>query len=193
MIRNPHTLEDSWWDGPERFQWVNRNVISQVEHEELYKFVKMFAPNKIGLDIGGIVSNGVRSSWKGEGDPLSLKLNIGKDCDIQARAEFLPFRNKTIGYIISIHTFEHIKGDLKETLKEWFRVLVPGGLLGIAMPDKRFFLHNPEVTLEGLAAYRELEPKELLVLFSDLNVEILLFDSRQNNFDFDILVRKIGE
>ena len=40
MIRNPHTLEDSWWDGPERFQFVNRNVIAYIQNEDLFKFTK---------------------------------------------------------------------------------------------------------------------------------------------------------
>lgn len=193
MIRNPHTLEDSWWDGPERFQWVNRNVISQVQHEDLYKFLKTFAPNKMGLDVGGVLYESVRSSWSLEEAPFSLKLNLKDPADINARAENLPFPDETFGYIVSFHTFEHIKGEPQETVKEWLRVLVPGGLLGIVMPDKRHFLHNPEVTNEGAAAYHEMEPKEVLELFSGLDAEILLFDTRKNNFDFEIVGRKHGK
>lgn len=193
MIRNPHTLEDSWWDGPERFQWVNRNVISQVQHEDFYKFLKTFAPNKMGLDIGGVLYEDVRSSWSLEQKPFSLKLNLKDSADINARAENIPFPDETFGYIVSFHTFEHIKGEPQETVKEWLRVLAPSGLLGIVMPDKRHFLHNPEVVNEGAAAYHEMEPKELLELFSGLGVDILLFDTRQNNFDFEIVVRKGGK
>lgn len=193
FVRNPHTLEDSWWDGPQRFQWVNRNVVSQVQNEDLFKFVKTFAPNKIGLDIGGVVAPGKdRSTWKTEESPFALKLNIAENCNVRARAEELPFQDSTIGYIVSFHTFEHIKGGPKETLKEWIRVLAANGLLAISMPNRDFFLHNPEVSQEGEMAYHELKPEELLDLFSDLNVEILLFDSRKNNFDFDILVMKKG-
>jgi len=189
FVRNPHTFDDSWWDGPQRFQWVNRNVISQTQHEDMFKFIKAFAHNKIGLDIGGLCG-AKRSTWSIEEKPFALKLNLSSHSEICARAEKLPFQNEVIGYIVSFHTFEHIRGNPKETAKEWLRVLVPGGLLGISMPDKRFFLHNPEVVEDGDVAYHEMDPKELLDLFSNFNVEIMIFDSRKNNFDFDIIVRK---
>ena len=193
MIRNPHTLEDSWWDGPERFQYVNRNVISQVQHEDLYKYIKLFAPNKIGIDIGGERSsdNG-RSSWQLEKEPFSLKLNIKENAaDIYARAEKLPFKNETVGYIVSFHTVEHIRGDLLLTFQEWLRVLVPNGLIGIVMPNKKYFLHNAEEKEDGIYAYHEMEPLELYSIFKKIdNIDIILFNSRENNFDFDIIIKK---
>ena len=190
MIRNPHTLEDSWWDGPQRFQWVNRNVITLVQHEDLNKFLKFFAPKRLGLDIGGAFWGTTRSTWSNEREPFTIKLNLVDSADVQARAENLPFLDETIGYIVSFHTFEHIKGEPRETLREWLRVLVPGGLMGIVMPDKRHFIHDLAIKEEGAVAYREMEPKEFPELFKDLNAEILFFDSRENNFDFDIVVRK---
>ena len=108
------------------------------------------------------------------------------------------FEDETFGYIVSFHTFEHIAGDPLEILKEWVRVLVPGGLLVIIIPDKRHFLHNSEVTENGKAAYHEMEPKELYALVMNYNfdnkdkkAEVLLFNSRKNNFDFDIIIRKV--
>jgi len=194
MIRNPHTLEDSWWDGPKRFQYINRNVASSIQTEDMFKYLKLFAPDGIMIDIGGsYLSNGKPSSWSAETKPYILKLNILSDnCDIKnTRAEILPFQNESVSLIVSAHTVEHIKGDLSATFKEWVRVLKFGGLIGIVMPNKKHFLHNTEVVEDGKKAYHELEPDELLKLFSELPVEILLFNSRQNNFDFEIIVRKI--
>jgi len=194
MIRNPHTFEDTWWDGCERFQFVNRNVIAQIQHEDLYKFIKLFAPNKFGIDIGGETTNKKsRSTWQQEQEPLSLKVNIKQNAaDVYARAEKLPFEDETIGYIVSFHTVEHIKGDLFLTFQEWLRVLVPNGLIGIVMPNKKYFLHNPEVKNEGDAAYHEMEPLELYSIFKKFNnIEILLFNSVENNFDCDIVIKKI--
>ncbi len=210
MIRNPHTLEDSWWDGPEYFQYVNRNVVAGIQTNDMCEYLKAFAPKGIGIDIGGSIDKEEdralaeyvqdklladkgkgRSSFRFDSKPYILKVNISGECDIQARAENLPFLDESIAFIVSIHTVEHIKGDLRETFKEWFRVLVPNGLLGIVMPDKRHFLHDPKQTKEGVAAYRELEPNELLELFSGLSMKVLLFDSRKNNFDFDLIVRKV--
>jgi len=193
MIRNLHTLENSWWDGPKRFQYVNRNVITQVQTEDMFKFIKTFAPSGVGVNVGGRIENdGTRSGWNLDSPPYILTVNIDKrvKCDIRARAERLPFLDESLAFIVSSHTVEHIRGDLKETFKEWFRVLKPNGLIGIVMPDKRHFLHDPQQTEDGIVAYREMESKELPKLFSDLSMETLLFDTRQNNFDFDLVLRK---
>ena len=193
FVRNPHSSEDSWWDGPKRFQYVNRNVISHVQTEAMYKYIKTFAPDGIGIDIGGMIDNdGIRSSWNLDSPSYILTINIEKrvKCDIRARAENLPFLDESIAFIVSRHTVEHIRGDLRETFKEWFRILKPNGLIGIIMPDKRNFLHDPQQTEDGVVAYREMESKELLELFSGFLMEVLLFDTRQNNFDFDLVIRK---
>ena len=193
MIRNPHTLEDSWWDGPERLQYVNRNVISITQNEDLFKFVKLFAPIKKGLHIGGKYNvDGTRVNWAAETKPLAILLNIKENCDVSANATSMPFDDNTFGYIVSFHTFEHIKGNPIETLREWLRVLIPGGILAITMPNKDYFLHDPNVIEDGLAAYHEMNPaqfRDLLKNFNDV-VDVLLMDSRDNKFDFDILIRK---
>ena len=89
MIRNPHTLEDSWWDGPERFQFINRNVASSVQTENMFKYLKMFSPKGIKIDIGGsYLTNGKPSSWSSEDKPYMLKENMLPDgCDIKNTRE----------------------------------------------------------------------------------------------------------
>lgn len=192
MIRNPHTLEISWWDGPERFQYVNRNVISQVQNEDLFKFVKLFAPSRIGLHIGGSKEKGKRSNWHLEEVPYAFVLNVDKNAlpDVLARAERLPFHDETFGFIVSFHTFEHIRGEPLETLKEWLRVLIPHGLIAFSMPDRNYFQHNKDVAEDGRAAYYEMTPDELLSIVQKLDTEILLFNKRKNNFDFDIILKR---
>jgi len=193
MIRNPHTLEDSWWDGPERFQFVNRNVISIAHNEDLFKFTKIFAPIKLGLHIGGCIKEDGRVNWAEEEEPLSILLDmeLNKEVDIYAKAQDLPFKDESFGYIVSFHTLEHIKGNLKEIINGWLRVLVPNGIISLSMPNKDYFLHDEKQMDEGKAAYHEMNPMELFNLFNELNVDILLFNSRKNNFDMDIVVRKI--
>jgi SAM-dependent methyltransferase len=192
MIRNPHTLDDDWWDGDERFECVNRNIISKVQSEDLFKFTKIFAPISSGLHIGGNIKDNKRSNWCLEEEPLSLLLNLNENLlsDVCARAENLPFKDKTFGYIVSFHTIEHIKGDLLETFNEWLRVLVNNGLISGSLPNKKYFKHNPENTKDGEYACKEMYPENLLDILKQLNVDILLFNSRKNNFDFDFVVRK---
>jgi len=63
--------------------------------------------------------------------------------------------------------------------------------MAIVMPDKRFHLHDPNVTKDGEAAYSEMEPQELLDIVKTLpNIEILLFNGFENNFDFEFLIKK---
>ena len=192
MIRNPHALDDSWWDGPERFEYVNRNIISKTQSEDLFKFTKIFAPIQRGLHIGGTKKNNKRSNWSLEEEPLSILLNLNIDScpDICARAETLPFKNKTFGYIVSFHVIEHIKGDLIDTFNEFLRVLVSGGLISGSLPSKQYFQHDPKNTKDGEYACNEMYPENLLDILKRLYVDILLFNSRENNFDFDFVVRK---
>ena len=192
LHRNPHSSDESWWDGPERFEYVNRNVVSKIQNEDLFKFIKILAPSKIGLNIGGLLKSGKRSNYCDEKPTYTKLLNIIEPCDIIARAEKLPFEDNSIGYIVSFHTLEHISGDIKDILSEWVRVLVPGGLIGISMPDKRYFLHDSNNTKDGVYAYNEMSPDELITICKELNnVKVLLFDDRKNNFDFDLIIRKI--
>ena len=44
------------------------------------------------------------------------------------------FKDGELDYVISSHVLEHMN-DVKKTLKEWDRVLKPGGILGIIVPD----------------------------------------------------------
>lgn len=174
-----HAKDIAWWDGAIRFERINRNPISKVQNEEIFKFIKAFAPNKLGLHIGGHIDNGIRANYEIEEKPYTYTLNILKNCDICARAEQLPFKDSVFGYIVSFHTLEHIRGDVFSTLQEWLRVLVVNGLIGITMPDKRFFLHNPEVIKDGEAAYHEMTSDELYNIVEKLDVKILLFNTRK--------------
>lgn len=51
--------------------------------------------------------------------------------------DHLPFiENNTVEVIYACHLLEHFKRrDFKRVLTEWFRVLAPGGILRIAVPD----------------------------------------------------------
>ena len=84
----------------------------------------------------------------------SIKLNLG--CfykkmygfiNIDARADVLPdviddmcklekFENNSVDLIYSCHSFEHLDREMgKKTLKRWYDVLKPGGILRLATPD----------------------------------------------------------
>jgi len=64
------------------------------------------------------------------------------------------FRDATFEALYASHVVEHLdyKDELLATLKEWRRVLVPGGVLYVSVPDldvlARLFLDRTRLTLE---------------------------------------------
>ena len=178
--------DTGWWDGPVRFKKVNRNVISWVQHETLFNIVSRLAEaGKIGADIGGPTGRSIEGI-------IDINLYRTHSNCIISRGERLPFKNESFDYLISSHTLEHIK-NTESVFKEWLRVLKVGGLMVVVMPDKRHHLHDPNVVKDGEAAWSEMEPGELLnILKSIANVDILSFNTFDNNFDFECVIKKKG-
>jgi len=57
--------------------------------------------------------------------------------DVVAAADYLPmFGGDTVDLVYSSHVLEHVRrGEEARVLKEWHRVLKPGGVLRLAVPD----------------------------------------------------------
>lgn len=57
-------------------------------------------------------------------------------CDVYGRFDFLPARSGTVSEVLSRQSFEHLdKVQARAALDECFRVLKPGGVLRIDIPD----------------------------------------------------------
>jgi SAM-dependent methyltransferase len=57
-------------------------------------------------------------------------------CDVFGSFAFLPARNGTVSEILSVQAFEHLdRHEAREALQECRRVLKPGGILRIDIPD----------------------------------------------------------
>lgn len=56
--------------------------------------------------------------------------------DIVGPVEHLPIADESVSLIYASHILEHFgRYEYKAVLKEWFRVLEPGGVLRLAVPD----------------------------------------------------------
>jgi len=56
--------------------------------------------------------------------------------DIVGPVEKLPMQDNSVSLIYASHILEHFgRNEYKSVLKEWFRVLEPGGILRLAVPD----------------------------------------------------------
>lgn len=97
------------------------------------------------------------STYKNLEEDVSLKLNIGcgsvklpewVNIDIEPDADLvidvtngLPFKDSSVDYIYNEHFIEHLKFDIGErSVKEFARVLKPGGVLRIATPDLDYII-----------------------------------------------------
>jgi SAM-dependent methyltransferase len=102
--------------------------------------------NSIILDIGcgyGIYERELSRFGRTIGldiyyENLKRAVNNSKSSDfIWGVSEALPFQNECIDHVIMVEVLEHVD-DPNETLTEIFRVLKPGGLLLITVPNRGF-------------------------------------------------------
>jgi SAM-dependent methyltransferase len=63
----------------------------------------------------------------------------GERClaDFYGEACSLPFHSNSLDYVASSHVLEHVANPVK-AICEWYRVLRPGGVMYVVVPDRRF-------------------------------------------------------
>jgi SAM-dependent methyltransferase len=183
-----HAQTPGWWDGCARYYNINRNIIAMCQANTMKELLLALFSKGIGFDMGG---PGFKFPDGRKVRGLDFMLNSAHD--IQADMLNLPFKDNSVDYITSFHALEHLT-DIEKGISEFVRVIKHNGIIFSVMPDRRYFAHdnaNPNL-LKGMAAPSEMVPDEMLKILKKFsNIEILLFDSHQNNFDFDFLLRKI--
>lgn len=111
--------------------------VSDVQKEFLLPVPEhVLSRDPLLLNIGGIKRI---SDWTNVNSQSQSVLAITDDIDVVRKMHNLyGFANGSVSAIYSSHTLEHAGfGDqeLQETLSEWRRVLKPGGLLFVSVPD----------------------------------------------------------
>lgn len=177
---------DGWWDSPAKYQFVNRNIVSTTQRDTMSLMVQALCKHLgKGIGVGGTPIPGV----------LHVNIEGIDNCDIGVTDFHLPFEDNSIGYILSNHVLEHIPETPDIVITEWLRVLHPDGLIGITMPDIRYFHHDngPHIKKYDYA-YNEMSAPELKLYLDKISdkCEVILFDSNQNLFDINVLIRKKG-
>jgi SAM-dependent methyltransferase len=162
------------------FDWLVRAATAKKEallgRERLgfLRFHRLFR-NKLGLEIGGPsaifrerdflpvyplalridgVNFATSTMWEGEireGEHYRYAEGLcGRQFVCEASA-LTPIADQSYDFVLSSHSLEHSANPLK-CLKEWKRVLRPGGTLLLVLPDARqtFDHRRPVATLEHL-------------------------------------------
>lgn len=133
-------------------------------------------PGAVGIDI---ISKGQKTQPWG----LPSAAQFAFDCSD------LPFKDETLDFIVGVHTIEHF-ADTKGVLNEWIRILKVGGYLLLVVPDIRY-TPSPGSDNHDITHLHEFEPEEfLLIVKSITGTEIIQYDTLNNEWSFDCVLRK---
>ncbi len=95
----------------------------------------------LGVEIGAFKSPipGIQPIYV---DKFETYANEPTHAQYFGEATELPFANESLDYVASSHVLEHTANPVK-ALSEWHRVLKPGGIVYMVVPDKHFTFDNP--------------------------------------------------
>jgi SAM-dependent methyltransferase len=116
---------------------LNNPVVTHLEKVGRW----IVAPGKIGVEIGAF-------KWPVPGiKPFYVDCftSFGHEdvtADYYGHACFLPFRDNSLDYVVNCHVLEHVANPVA-ALAEWYRVLRPGGIIYMVVPDRRFTFDRP--------------------------------------------------
>lgn len=119
----------------------NRKEILQFPDSEL---AHQLLDHLWGVEIGGSAHNSfhlphcLNIDYCGDEDTIFKKAEIdlcgsAMKVDIVSEGDELPFKDDTLGFIITSHVIEHYFDPIK-ALKEWYRVIKPGGYIFTIAP-----------------------------------------------------------
>jgi SAM-dependent methyltransferase len=107
-----------------------------MTHEE--KITRWIGTSKIGVEIGP-GSTPVPGLTPAPFYVDCFKDFGGMEClaDYYGHACALPFHDHSLDYVIASHVLEHVANPIA-ALAEWYRVLRPGGVIYLIIPDRRY-------------------------------------------------------
>jgi SAM-dependent methyltransferase len=108
------------------------------------EFANMYLDGLRGIEIGGSAHNKfylntLNVNYTDQATCFSEKekATVGEalKVDIVAKGDDLPFKDCTVDFVLSSHVLEHFWDPIR-ALKEWLRVVRPGGYLFMIIPHK---------------------------------------------------------
>lgn len=104
----------------------------------------------------------------------------------------MPFKTNSLDYILSTASIEHIPGEPVAIFQEWVRALRSGGIIACMALALEFHGkhddHPERIDWQAPNEYKTEEWKKIVDKIE--GVEILQFDTMQNNMFLDIVLKK---
>ena len=169
-------------------------------NRETSKFRHLFLPYCLGngIDIGYGTDPIVKtastfddtSSWLPPYED-SIAYRDMTNLNFKGDARDLPFKDETLDYIYSSHTLEDFE-DKESLLKEWLRVLKPGGYLLLLLPDEQQY-RKFEKTLNPCHKDPEFCLAKMIILLGNRTEVISIYNRlphKDGDYNFAIIARK---
>ena len=127
---------------------------------------------------------------KGELGAFGNVKGIASTADIKSSGDNLPmFKDNELDFLVQRHNLEHYK-DIILTLQEWKRVLKPGGILGMVVPDDEV-CNTISLDPTHFHVFTRSSMKRLLDLIGGF--KILKLEPLLKNWSFVCIAQKIEE
>lgn len=116
----------------------------------------------------------------------AAKGNLNPTC---ARAEKLPFQEKTMARIVMVDALHHVE-DQQHTLKELWRILKPGGRLVIEEPDIQKFPVKIVALAEKVALMRShfLTAAQVASIFTDAAARVTI---ERRGYNYFVIIDRV--
>jgi predicted SAM-dependent methyltransferase len=146
-----------------------------------------------GLDVGcGGLHTDRHHDTENKIHPLAIGVDLTQTNLVGKADNLYWFKDEVLDYIFSSHLLEHMP-DMEKTLKEWLRVLKPGGYIVLYLPLQGYY---PDVGQPGANSDHKhnLTPNVLLDIFikNCYNIEVVQIEERTEGeeYSFDFVIRK---
>lgn len=176
-----------------------RNPGNMVGHQQrafsCWWALKQCNPLDLGLDLGsprGLTPYCIHVDIFGTGAPHPFYGGGPYLADVARDASDVSmFPESAFPFINSNHSLEHMPGDIVELLLRWTSRLRPNGILAMVLPDNAHFdVMASDKDHKNAWSATDFKPRVLGPLLARSSLELLEYDTLQNHFSFDVVLRK---
>lgn len=176
------------------------NPKNMVGHQQravtIFWALEMCGPTDLGLDIGshrGLTPfcMHVDKFYDGKNPHPIYGGVISADVVVDGTQLEAIFPPNTFPYLCSNHSLEHMPGDIVELLSSWLRLLRPGGILAMVVPDNDYWpVLQSDPDHKNAWGHIDFLPRVLDPLLARGGVEIVEYNTLDNHYSFDVILRK---